>query len=343
MNHKYTILRSAIHELHFSSYIDARLTQSGCMQALVEPVVSVDVEDLQASNQYLVKLMAEIRVKNEEKHLFIIHTTFKTVVEINAEKISAKKKNHILKTLVPKEIYPAICDIVALVTTQAGFPPLVLNEYNFEQDATDNIIREKKHRTGKDPLPLGYDWIIKDIESIEEGVSFLNTVRHFADSELPTYESWAIYKNLFRFMNPIEYVHPEYDECEENFWDILFHLVFSVGENISLTGSGIPEISFSFEGWDNVSLSNISLEDLKKLTSDMAATTYTSMGVSALSLTMNEELLRFIPEGEPPIHEMYLALFNCNEQDSDSDEIQEAEKLFSRLKEYSTKTYLYRK
>ena len=106
-------------------------------------------------------------------------------------------------------------------------------------------------------FPLGYEWIMEDIRLVEDGagVSFLETAKNYLEkdgkstgNELLTYEENPLYKYYYRFLTPIKYSHPDYEECEDSYWPMLFQLLFGEGKNVKVIDgeNGLPEIEFIY-------------------------------------------------------------------------------------------------
>ena len=351
MNKPFDITKICFSSGVISSSVDTEDNPQSQVKAKVDSTFFVDVTPLSQPDHYSVRVEVEILVHKEDDDMFGLENTFTAYVTVDSTSITEEAKDSILNVDVPNVILPHIRDYVAGITQLSGFPPLVLDDYDFEALYEENAPGRQDSNSSShsdvasiDELPLGYEWIFHRIELEEHGTGFLSSVKLATNSNLESFEDWPIYNNLFRFMRPIEYVHPHYDNCEENFWNILFHLVFAAGENITLVEheSGLPDIHFDYLNDQDISLSDIPMDKLMNLAIGLATTTYTSIGVDAINLSVNMEVLHSLSWQEPPTIEMYLQLMNCDGPNVSKDQMDAARLLYSRIEEYNNKTFLLR-
>ena len=157
-----------------------------------------------------------------------------------------------------------------------------------EENEKDEVsaIEEGGELPQENIFPLGYEWIMEDIRLVDEGagVSFLNTVKESTGNDLDVYEETPLFKYYYRFLTPIEYNHPNFKECEDSYWPMLFQLLFGEGENIKIIdeGNGLPEIEFDYCEGERRTVSSLTLEELKFITSELAVKAFTNTLVDIL-------------------------------------------------------------
>lgn len=191
-------------------------------------------------------------------------------------------------------------------------------------------------------VPLGYNWIIQDIRSIQEGSDFLDSYIQVLGNDLTVFEDIPMYKYYYRFFKPIKYHHPTFKDCEESFWDLFFQLVFAEGTKPRIIPgrNGVPELSFCFTGYPRLHTSEISLTDYKKITSDMAAQAFTKTGVEMLGVSFNNEYALTLPCDRPPLRSEIIQLYGY---DDSNDSIHSFVKsICDRIRNYDLQTFEYR-
>ena len=205
-----------------------------------------------------------------------------------------------LKVQVPKILLDNIRSIVYQVTRDAGFPFMMRDDtfdHPFQNtkveteeptrdfhDLIDEINQDIFDSTESDIID--FHWIINDMKSIEGGDYYLNLFTSYAGEEtLSDYECLPIYKGYYRFFTPIEYHHPDFKECDKSIWPMLFQMLygsFKTECRVIDKGDELPEIEFSYENYYDTSISDLDLEDLKELLSDLMTEALTETSVYLL-------------------------------------------------------------
>ena len=76
---------------------------------------------------------------------------------------------------------------------------------------------------------INFRWAEEDMELLEAVRNFWELYSsHAGDEPIKDYESLPIYKCYYCFFTPIEYLHPNFDECDESIWPILFQMLYGV-------------------------------------------------------------------------------------------------------------------
>jgi preprotein translocase subunit SecB len=98
-------------------------------QPQVEINLGVGAEPI-AEAMYEVTLTATVTTKLNDKTLFLVEAKQGGIFEI--KNVSDEQLKQALGVICPNTIYPYLRAIVSDVCTRAGFPPVVLSEFNFQ-------------------------------------------------------------------------------------------------------------------------------------------------------------------------------------------------------------------
>ena len=81
-------------------------------------------------DDYLVDLKIDIDVKNDSKQVFTIETVQSGIFNISG--YSAEQLDQLRNSFCPNVLFPYARQIVSQLTSQAGFPPLVMAPVDFD-------------------------------------------------------------------------------------------------------------------------------------------------------------------------------------------------------------------
>lgn len=286
--------------------------------------ISIDVQSRVAEDTslYLVELHTCLTPKINEQLVFNLKIVYSTLVEITDKEMDDETRKCLLTVIVPQSMYNPLRALVWKLTLESGFPPIMMNDYDFATHQANTDIRpfdnhevsfdknedndnsfaflkflneqEKDEESAIDEcgelpqeniFPLGYKWVLEDIRLVDDGagVSFLNTVKDSTGNSLDVYTETPLYKYFYRFLTPIEYSHPDYEVCED-YWPMLFQLLFGEGKNVKVIDgeNGHPEIEFDYCEDERRTVSSLTLAELKHLTSELAVKAFTDTLVEIL-------------------------------------------------------------
>lgn len=286
--------------------------------------ISIDVQSRVAEDTslYLVELHTCLTPKINEQLVFNLKIVYSTLVEITDKEMDDETRKCLLTVIVPQSMYNPLRALVWKLTLESGFPPIMMNDYDFATHQANTDIRpfdnhevsfdknedndnsfaflkflneqEKDEESAIDEcgelpqeniFPLGYEWVLEDIRLVDDGagVSFLNTVKDSTGNSLDVYTETPLYKYFYRFLTPIEYSHPDYEVCED-YWPMLFQLLFGEGKNVKVIDgeNGHPEIEFDYCENERRTVSSLTLAELKHLTSELAVKAFTDTLVEIL-------------------------------------------------------------
>ncbi len=310
---------------------------------LIEQGTDIDVKVWSANEPmfYVVDMHLDATEGFSGEEDFRVKLVYSALVKVNDEDMDDEEAVKLLGAEVPKILYEPARELLKCLTEASGFPPIILDDYDFDEKLLD-MDKDSEQADVTEP-DLGYGWILHDIKSTEEGASFLQTLVRVCGETCLEYKKSPLYKGFYRFMAPIEYKHPEFAECDKNFWDLLFQLVFGESEYVNVLDGddGLPEIEFSFSQYRNYRLTDLTLEEIKELTSELATTAFTSTMVSLYGLDLNLEYGETLPDNKPLLEAEIHKLYNY---DSIMDEEDKTftERVCARMKEYADLTFEYR-
>ena len=290
--------------------------------ANLEISIDVQSRVAEGTSLYLVELHTSLTPKINERVVFNLKLIYSTLVEITDKEMDDETRKYLLTVVVPQSMYNPLRALVWKLTLESGFPPIMMNDYDFathqantglkpsdnsemlfdEDEDNDNSFaflkflneQEKDEESAIDEcgeLPqenifsLGYEWVLEDIRLVDDGagVSFLNTVKDSTGNSLDVYTETPLYKYFYRFLKPIEYSHPDYEVCED-YWPMLFQLLFGEGKNVKVIDgdNGLPEIEFDYCENERRTVSSLTLDELKFITSELAVKAFTDTLVEIL-------------------------------------------------------------
>ncbi len=93
--------------------------------------IHVDSEDL-GEGRHEVDLAIDVTAKVEERTAFLIELRFAGVVSLG-DQVAPQHVEPMLKVEAPRYLFPFARNILADVTRQGGFPPLLINPIDFAQ------------------------------------------------------------------------------------------------------------------------------------------------------------------------------------------------------------------
>lgn len=346
--------------------------------------ISIDVQSRVAedSSLYLVELHTCLTPKINEQLVFNLKLVYSTLVEITDKEMDDETRKYLLTVVVPQSMYNPLRALVWKLTLESGFPPIMMNDYDFATHQANTDIRpfdnhevsfdknednsfaflkflneqEKDEESAIDEcgefpqeniFPLGYEWVLEDIRLVDDGagVSFLNTVKDSTGNSLDVYTETPLYKYFYRFLRPIEYCHPDYEVCED-YWPMLFQLLFGEGKNVKVIDgdNGLPEIEFDYCENERRTVSSLTLDELKFITSELAVKAFTDTLVEILGYDkqMDNDYADILRGDQLILKEEFHALYNTDQPNASAEEIAFVDKLYARIKECDLQTFPYK-
>lgn len=348
--------------------------------------ISIDVQSrvAEGTSLYLVELHTSLTPKITERVVFNLKLIYSTLVEIADQELEDETRKHLLTVIVPQSMYNPLRALVWKLTLESGFPPIMMNDYDFathqantdikpfdnhevsfdKNEDNDNSFaflkflneQEKDKESAIDEcgelpqeniFPLGYEWVLEDIRLVDDGagVSFLNTVKDSTGNSLDVYTETPLYKYFYRYLTPIEYSHPDYEVCED-YWPMLFQLLFGEGKNVKVIDgdNGLPEIEFDYCEDERRTVSSLTLDELKFITSELAVKAFTDTLVEILGYDkqMDNDYADILRGDQLILKEEFHALYNTDQPNASAEEIAFVDKLYARIKECDLQTFPYK-
>lgn len=190
---------------------------------------------------------------------------------------------------------------------------------------------------------INFNWANDDPELLEVAQTFWSVYSgHFGEDTFVDYESLPIYKCYYRFFIPIEYHHPDYEECDESIWPILFQMLYGSFKSqcqVIDDEQGLPEIEFSYESFQDRIISSLTLEELKELLSDLITEALVDISVNLLGYQNESVLSEEQSQNSKLLSERdFYCLFDINVSDKNTSFL---DAMYERIKECSLQTLLY--
>ena len=348
--------------------------------------ISIDVQSRVAEDTslYLVELHTCLTPKINEQLVFNLKIVYSTLVEITDKEMDDETRKYLLTVVVPQSMYNPLRALVWKLTLESGFPPIMMNDYDFathqantdikpfdnhevsfdKNEDNDNSFaflkfqnqQEKDEESAIDEcgelpqeniFPLGYEWVLEDIRLVDDGagVSFLNTVKDSTGNSLDVYTETPLYKYFYRYLTPIEYSHPDYEVCED-YWPMLFQLLFGEGKNVKVIDgdNGLPEIEFAYCEDERRTVSSLTLDELKFITSELAVKAFTDTLVEILGYDkqMDNDYADILRGDQLILKEEFHALYNIDQPNASAEDIAFVDRLYARIKECDLQTFPYK-
>lgn len=281
---------------------------------------------------------------------------FIALVKINDYTLDDKCINRILNVIVPKRLFNNINAIVFTSTNATGYPVL-LDKRVFEESLINNGTQDLNHdeegdfeseNADGDTDKINYKSIIRNLMKSTEIAEFFKAYNgYLGQTVTDDYENLPAYFYYLRFFIPIEYKHPEFDECDDSTWQMLFQLLFSNPDatcRIIDMEDDLPEIEFTYDYFEGTYVSELSLDDLKDLLDILISDMFVKTSIEMLdfkelnfpySLTLNND--RLIHRNE------FLKMFGYDKVELiPANDLECLEKMYSKLKNCDIQTVLYR-
>lgn len=343
MEKPYSIIKTILVNVEYDApdYIRSFFNDEDILfnNSYIDVIVRKDVLPM----SYFVDVYTNV-TEGKEGNQIQLKITYSVLVKINDCNIQEDEILNILKAGVPKDIFNSIRDMVLFLTKATGLPPVRLKDYeSVSKHLKDYNIIQNKYDV--EP-PLGYEWIIYKILTVEDGAgaTFLDTFSLAFGTSWKKYRDSLFYRYYYRFMKPIKYVHPDFEECEADFWDIFFQLVMGESDDVIIEKgkADLPEIIISFEGFVNQRISNMSLEDIKDLTFELATIAFTNTMVSLCAIKYNDMYGDTLSNNYPPLKAEILKLYNYDNRITSEDYISLIDRICEHLRRYDDLTFEYR-
>lgn len=197
-------------------------------------------------------------------------------------------------------------------------------------------------------FPLSYDWVMEDICLDENGASFINIVKNKLDLDLSIYEETPLFKYFYRFLKPIEYNHPNYKECDDSYWPLLYQLLFAQCKNVLIVArdGGLPDIEFSYIDNERRTVSSLTVDELKYITSKLAVRAFAGTLTTILKYMPQTETKTTyadnLDSGHLILKKEFHSLYHTDKPDADPAAVAFVDELYARIEYCDLQTFPYR-
>lgn len=130
-----TIHAQYIKDLSFENPNAPQVFRRGQKSPQLEMSINLDarpIEDQEVKNLQEVSIKINVTAKNEDQTAFIVEIVYAALLSVGND-VPAERLRPLLFIDIPQVIFPFARQIVANLTGNAGFPPLLLNPVDFRQ------------------------------------------------------------------------------------------------------------------------------------------------------------------------------------------------------------------
>lgn len=136
-----TIHAQYLKDLSFESPLSPQSIQSGKGAPDININFAMDAQKIESEedkNLYEVVLRVNVIASRDETPMFIVELDYGAVVSI-AEEVPEDRHHPILLIEIPRQMFPFVRQILADITIQGGFPPLLLAPADFHAMYVDRF------------------------------------------------------------------------------------------------------------------------------------------------------------------------------------------------------------
>ena len=219
----------------------------------------------------------------------------------------------------------------------------------YDMDSEDLFLKDDVDQPSEGNIfPLSYEWVIEDIRLDPSGATFLEAVKNMFQNDLSTYEKNPLFKYFYRFLTPIEYNHPDYKECDYSYWPLLFQLLFAECKNVTVVGrdGGLPDIEFDYIDGERRTVSSLTIDELKYITSKLAMKAFAHTLVNVIEyipqvpgVAINDDKLK---AGHLILKEELHALFRTDKPGAKQAAVDFVDRLYDCIKHCDSQTIPYK-
>lgn len=328
-NKKYTLCQPILTNIVYENKDLERLFHHKDIEQKVS--ISVTVSKINADgNDFITHIITDVIDMGLHMRL-----TFGVLSKVTSSELSDSEAQKILEAEVPELAFDRIRKVVKSLSSASGFPPIDMNR--------DDIEIEILEPENCEETPMGYEWLIYDIRSTAEGTEFLRALIEACGESWLKYEESPLYKYYYRFLNPIKYDHPHFDECGNDYWDFLFQLIFAECDSVGIeeTKKGLPDIIFSYEDHEKMRTSNLTMEQVKEITSDLGTNAFTKTMVDLYGVAINKEYGDTLPNNLLLLEREIKKLYNYDPEKENNEEEELFKRVCTNVKRYADLTFQY--
>ena len=304
----------------------------------------------------MVQITVQLESWNDVKDIVhIMSLVYMAFVRFYDENLTEEEIHDVLYTAVPRQLFDNVSSNVMDTTKRSGFPvkfgkktymgsihdmgSIGIHDAEDDMDADDDFNNEY----------IDFQYIVEKLSVHEEVAEFLDVYKKLVGEDVTnSFDAMPAYNYYYKFFIPIEYNHPDYDNCDDDLWPMLFQLLYG-NFNSTCTivdmGDENPEIRFTYGQYQDRLISELTLDELKNLMEDLVSDMLTDVTIEMLDYKFNGtecckniDVYRLVRKNE------FFEIFGQDDIISlNKDELEFIEKMYSRIKDCDIKTLIYRK
>lgn len=348
---KYEIINSYLDNVSFVSHRSPGLWCP--TKDEIEMTVNLTVKSYKEDDDsYMVYLTLEVSPTAEGKTIYDLKVVYAAIVGGVGLEVDAHELMSILNVDVPAELYAPLRNVVWTITQAAGVPPLMLDDYSFApenakyqstNEALYNAMLPEEERDKEvEEEMIDYDWMLRELCSTEEGKKLFDTLVQTTNGDITVYEKSPLYRYYLRFFHPMGFKHPPLNGCNYRTWNMVFQLLFAVGEKVELSANEnyIPDLNFYDSALGNCSMINLTRAEFKIALSHLVYKAFAEIAVKLSGMDIDEELAEKIDPRNQILKHDLMCLFNCCGDRGDDERRRFVEKLYERIEYYNSQCFM---
>lgn len=233
--------------------------------------------------------------------------------------------NTILTDYVPHRLFDNVRVLVWNLSSEANMPLMLDDDVWIFQKAGDNqevVIQQNEQG---------------DVISDKQEEVFGDIVKTFKD--IPSYDYY------YRFITPITYAHPDFEECDEETWDVLYRLLFgslTMDCHLEERFDGSLDLRFCDVNGCGDTVSNLTLYELNLLLLRL----WVELGNNDLRImeseNLNQEVECEFDENDLISKEDFFALYKIDKHNTSNKLSAILEKMYDKIVKCDAESFPYR-
>jgi len=359
MTPSFFIEKSFVKKIEFEMSDNAWASLTLLSQLKTSLSVDIETKSSENSNYYLVEVHVNLSLMTDNDiPIYDLFLCYAAIVGMKDNNVHVDDLNDVFKVQVPKVLLDSIRAIVWQLTREAGFPFMMRDDTFDHPVSQTNVLSENGIKDDMDPSALeesleqlfggseivGFQMIMNNLREMEAAREFLDIyVNQVGESALSDYVCLPIYKCYYRFFTPIAYHHPDFEECEEDVWPMLFQMLYGSFQakcKAVDVGDELPEIQFSFRDYVNRIISSLTIDEVEDLLTDLMIDALTNTSVNLIDYRIgNNWTEKTLVSGRLISKQDFFHLFDAL---VDPEEPSFLDEMYERIKECDIQTVFYR-
>ncbi|MCQ2286985.1 MAG: protein-export chaperone SecB [Bacteroidales bacterium] len=233
--------------------------------------------------------------------------------------------NTVLIDFAPHRLYENVRALVWNLSSEANMPLMLDDDVWIYQKAGDNqegVIQRNEQ---------------DDVVSDKQEDVFGDIVKTFKD--IPSYDYY------YRFITPITYAHPDFEECDKETWDVLYRLLFgslTMDCHLEERFDGSLDLRFCDVNGCGDTVSNLTLYELNLLLLRL----WVELGNNELQImkseNLNQEVECEFDENDLISKEDFFALYKIDKSNPDDNLLVTLGKMYDKIVKCDAESFPYR-